>query len=68
MKLLTWCRVVSPGFSDWAGLGLKFVKIFRAGIQNFFIALVATNFSFVTTFVVLTAVTSVSEVIVIFFS
>ena len=46
MKLLTWCRVVSPGFSDWAGLGLKFVKIFRAGIQNFFIALVATNFFF----------------------
>ena len=32
MKLLTWCKVISlAGLfgSGWAGLGRKFVKIFR---------------------------------------
>jgi len=68
MKLLTWCRVINlAGFSGRAGLGLKFVKIFRACIQNFFITLKSNDF-FLSwrRFVVLTAVTSVSEVIVIF--
>jgi len=37
-----------PGFSDRAGLELKFVKIFRACIENFCIALGVTIFSFVT--------------------
>jgi len=32
VKLLTWCRVITL-----AELGLKFVKIFRACIQNIFI-------------------------------
>jgi len=38
-KLLT-----CPGFSCPAGLGLKFVKVFRACIKNFFITLRVTNF------------------------
>ena len=37
IKILTWCRVVSR-----SRLGLKFVKIFRACIQNFSITLRAT--------------------------
>ena len=41
MKLLTWCRVISR-----SGLGLKFVKIFRTCIQNFFITLRVTIFFF----------------------
>jgi len=49
------------------GHGLKFVKIFRSCIQNFFITLRVTIFFFRgVDFVVLTA--SVSEVIMIFFS
>jgi len=51
MKLLTWCRVISLGGffgSGWAGLGLglKFVKIFRACIQNVFITLRVMIFVF----------------------
>jgi len=41
VKRLTWCRVITL-----AGLGLKFVKIFRACIQNVFITLRVTNFFF----------------------
>ena len=60
VKRLIWCRVITL-----AGLGLKFVKIFRACIQNVFIS---SNGFFLLwrRFVVLTAVTSVSEVIAIF--
>jgi len=43
MKLLTWCRVIGLGVffgsgraGHGLGLGLKFVKIFRACIQNVF--------------------------------
>jgi len=61
MKLLIWCRVTSR-----ARLGLRFVKIFRACIQNFFITFRVTIFFLPwRRFVVLTAVTSVSEVIMI---
>jgi len=61
-KLLT-----CPGFSCRAGLGIKFVKIFRACIQKLFYNIKSNHF-FVSwrRFVVLTAVTSVSEAIVIF--
>jgi len=38
--------LVRPGFSDRAGLELKFVKIFRACIQNFFITLGVMIFFF----------------------
>jgi len=57
---------VWPGFSGRAGLGFKFVKIFRTCMQNFYN--IKSNYFFLSwlTFVVLTAVTSVSEVIVIF--
>jgi len=51
MKLLTWCRVISRAglfVSGLAGLGLRIVKLFRACIQNFFIAFRVTIFSFVT--------------------
>jgi len=65
LKLLIWCRLISL-----AGLfesGLKFVKIFRACIQNFFYNIKSNDF-FLSwrRFVVLNAVTSVSELIVIF--
>jgi len=51
MKLLTWCRVINLGGffgSGRSGLGhgLKFVKIFRACIQNFFITLRVMTFFF----------------------
>jgi len=49
MKLLAWCRVtvyVWPGFSGRVGLGLKFVSIFPAYLQNFFITLRVTTFFF----------------------
>jgi len=49
MKLLTWCSVISLAglfASGRAGLGFRFVKIFRAYTQNFFITLRATTFFF----------------------
>ena len=63
-ELLEWNFCVDSKFQA----GLEFVKVFRACIQNFFIALGVTIF-FLSwrRFVVLTAVTSVREVIVIFF-
>jgi len=39
MKLFTWCRVISQA-------GRKFVKIFQACIQNFFITLRVPAFFF----------------------
>jgi len=47
MKLLTWCRVISRAElfgSDRAGLGLKFVKMFQACIQNFFYNIKSNDF------------------------
>ena len=63
IKILTWCRVVSR-----AGLGLKFVKIFRACIQNFSITFRATFVFFrdVDLLCLPQYSTSVSEVVVIF--
>jgi len=47
MKLLTWYRVVSQtGLFGSGRARLKFVKIFRACIQNFFIALGVTTLFF----------------------
>ena len=59
---------VWPGFSGRAGLGLKFVKIFQACIKKLFYNNKSNDFFFSWRrfAVVLTAVTSVSEVIVIF--
>jgi len=55
VKLLTWCRVITLA-------GLKFVKTFRAWIQNIFII----DFFLSWRRLVLTAVTSVRGVIAIF--
>jgi len=67
MKLLPWYWVVSGGFSGRAGFGLC-IKIFRPCMQTFFCNITSNDF-FLSwhRFVVFTAaVTSASEVIVIF--
>jgi len=47
MKLFACAEFyVRPDFSGRGGLGLKFVKIFRGCIQNFFIILRVTTFFF----------------------
>jgi len=62
---------VGPGFLGWAGFGLKFVKMFRADFgpayTSFFYTIQSNDFfRSWSTFYLLTVVTSVSEVIVIF--
>ena len=66
MKLLTWCRTISQAEFFWvgSGSGLSLSKYFGPAYKTFFLS----NDFFLSwrKFVVLTAVTSVSEVIVIF--
>ena len=46
MNLLIWCILISLAGIFRVGSGLKFVKIFRGCMQNFFISLRATTFFF----------------------